>query len=72
MQRPSLATVQSGGTEEERDAHRTAPTYSRGHSYAGSAQSIPGSMHREPFEDIGDEYIEPDDVGEERARELFQ
>ncbi|KAM3422887.1 hypothetical protein BST61_g369 [Cercospora zeina] len=28
-------------------------------------------MSRQLFEDIGDDYTEPDQVGEERARELF-
>ncbi|PPJ57233.1 hypothetical protein CBER1_02846 [Cercospora berteroae] len=28
-------------------------------------------MSRHPFEDIGDDFVEPDEVGEERARELF-
>ncbi|KAF2216376.1 hypothetical protein CERZMDRAFT_81499 [Cercospora zeae-maydis SCOH1-5] len=29
-------------------------------------------MSRQPFEDIGDDFVEPEEVGEERARELFQ
>ena len=29
-------------------------------------------MSGHPFEDIGDDFVEPEEVGEERARELFQ
>ncbi|CAK1361857.1 uncharacterized protein RHO25_004586 [Cercospora beticola] len=28
-------------------------------------------MSGHPFEDIGDDFVEPEEVGEERARELF-
>ena len=67
MYRPRLATVQSGGTDKE-DIVQRAGSYGS----AGSRGSVMMARNSHPFEDISDDYIEPDDVGEERARELYQ
>lgn len=37
-----------------------------------SAHSQATSQLGRPFEDVGNEYRESDEVGEERARELYQ
>jgi hypothetical protein len=68
MQRPALSTGGRGGTDAT-DHTPTSPSFSSRNS------SNPELARRiRPFEDIGEKdcYIEPDEVGEERARELFQ